>query len=345
MIFNKNTIVLLALASLVDPSIAVTTCEGSNTQLSVAYLEAMSTDGTQANNFVPSAYFLGKATKFVTTEDGLTVIDDPQICVDGKTESETIELFDDGTHGDDIAGDGVYSRSCVHFCEATVNFEDVWGFAMEKNDAAGAARLIVVDPSLEGEIPAEILPTPSQYPGATIVATSHAAFYVDTNREYFPGWPNNVGYDGGRNLDAPNGRSTAIGSILAVFGDVFDFLTISGLEENGALQGAGIYKWQQWETSGAPLPNEGIGDAEECTMAVTGVPVTRLTGVISAKDSLNPISMNHELVHGVSGYSYHENMGERAIQGDNSHTPGTCTVDHSYLQVSPHSRLIPFILC
>ena len=109
----------LFLASLLPQVVSgVTTCQGSNTPLSAAYLSSMNRNGNQVNNFVPSAYFLGKATKFVTTEEGLTEIDDPNICVDGKEETEIIQLFDDGTHGDDVAGDGkfklVYEAAVVY---------------------------------------------------------------------------------------------------------------------------------------------------------------------------------------------------------------------------------------
>ena len=60
----------------------------------------------------------------------------------------------------------------------------------------------------------------------------------------------------------------------------------------------------------------------------------RLNGVITAAEVVTGGGFRgqlHELVHGVSGYSYHMNL-EAALTGDNAHVPGTCTVDHSSLQ-------------
>jgi len=188
-------------------------------------------------NYIPSAYYAGGATKFVST--GEKVIYDDELCVDGRTSPIDIQLYDDGTHGDDFAGDGVFSRACVHYCESAVDMSDYWGFAYERSIAG--ARLIVVRKDLQGQIPSQRLPN-SLYPSAQLWATSHAVFFVDDSRIYMPDWPASRGNNG----DAASGTSLSPASTLQVFGDVFDFYTVTGFESNTALEGAGISKWQSW---------------------------------------------------------------------------------------------------
>ncbi len=60
--------------------------------------------------YAPSAYFRGGATKFISSS-GETQLDSDRLCVDGAASYDgPIQLYDDGTHGDDVANDGVYSR-------------------------------------------------------------------------------------------------------------------------------------------------------------------------------------------------------------------------------------------
>jgi hypothetical protein len=222
---------LFALATVSTVSAAVT-C-GNAEAFTDTYLGSLiNSAGGGISNFVPSAYFEGGAVKFVTTRNDRQ-IDHPELCVDGTTTAEAIQLYDDGTNGDDVAGDGVYSRACVHFCASFVNYTDFWGYAFERE--INGVKLIAVDPNLEGKIPSVTLPMPL-HPGATLLATSHAAFFADVDRTYFPDWPNSRGDNG----DAPSGKSMAIAALLTVFGDVFDYLTFAGFESNTAIQGAGV---------------------------------------------------------------------------------------------------------
>ncbi len=60
--------------------------------------------------YAPSAYFRGGATKFISSS-GETQLNSDKLCVDGATSyTGPIQLYDDGSHGDDVANDGVYSR-------------------------------------------------------------------------------------------------------------------------------------------------------------------------------------------------------------------------------------------
>lgn len=238
---GKLTLMLFAFLLLAAPTAvsSVTTC-GVPESLTPTYLQGLKLG--EFSNFLPSAYYLGSTTKFVTTNPiyATEPLFYEELCVDGEEQPRDIQLYDDGTNGDDVAGDGVYSRGCLHFCESVVDFADYWNFAFERD--AGEARLIALDPALEGQIPSQQLPN-THYPGAQLWATSHALFFVDDSRVYMPQWPVSRGT---RNGDGPSGNSAAAASVLQVFGDVFDFFTISSFEANTAIQGAGIFKWQNW---------------------------------------------------------------------------------------------------
>lgn len=278
----------------------------------------------KVNNFVPSAYYEGSSTKFISTS--LKEVNHFKLCVDGATDSGPITLYDDGTNGDDFAGDGVYSRGCVHFCSQIVDTSDIFGYAMEAYIAD--ARLIVMDPSLKGTVPFSTLDTPLT-PGAKVVASSHAFFFADESRKYYPDFPVSTGPNG---MAGPTGRSAIISALLQVFGDVFDFVTYTPLERSkGAIEGAGIYKWQFWDRRAGPSPQAGLGEVSSCTIALNGVPVNRLVGVISSGDIINSGGLLHELLHGTSGFEYH-NAFDLARSGDGMHFPGACTGDHSSQQ-------------
>ena len=140
---------------------------------------------SKANTFVPSIYFGGSAVKLVSAS-GMRDITHEQLCVDGETSSTKIFLYDDGTHGDDVPGDGIYTRACVHFCQSFINYNDIWNFAYQQNFMS--ADLTVVKPGLKGQIPHHVVRSP-KYPKARIFVTSHAAFFVDDLRHYMPTWP------------------------------------------------------------------------------------------------------------------------------------------------------------
>jgi hypothetical protein len=238
---------------------SVTTC-GVPQSLTPTYLQGLKLG--EFSNFIPSVYYLGSATKFVTTNPiyAVETIFSEELCVDGDQQPSEIKLYDDGTNGDDIAGDGVYSRACIHFCESVVDFADYWNFAFERHAAAGEARLVAMDPSLQGQIPSQQLPN-THYPDAQLWATSHALFFVDDSRVYMPEWPVSRGTNG----DGPSGKSIAAASVLQVFGDVFDFFTITGFEANTGIEGAGIYKWQSWVKMEGEEGDELIGGEVTCT--------------------------------------------------------------------------------
>eukprot|EP00592_Proboscia_alata_P008002 CAMPEP_0194353762 /NCGR_PEP_ID=MMETSP0174-20130528/2011_1 /TAXON_ID=216777 /ORGANISM="Proboscia alata, Strain PI-D3" /LENGTH=847 /DNA_ID=CAMNT_0039122437 /DNA_START=193 /DNA_END=2736 /DNA_ORIENTATION=+ len=274
------------------------------------------------------AYFEGEGSKFISSTGDQTV-DMGKLCVDGGASySGPIQLYDDGTHGDDFAGDNIFTRECVHFCTVDINFDDYFGFAMEEK--INNARLIVVDASLKGTVPYEAVDTPLT-PDTKAIASSHAFFFADVNRRYHPDFPKSLSPNGAA---GPSGKSVAVSALLQVFGDVFDLVTVTPLVRSNAIGGAGIYKWQHWDRRGGVMINQNVGRIDKCSIAVSGVPIHRLTGVVTNGDVVSGDEFNgqlHELVHGVSGYSYNGPL-QKARNGDNMHIPGSCTFDHSSLQ-------------
>ena len=81
-------------------------CAGES--LSNTYLSGLMK--TPISNFIPSVYYDGGSAKFVTSKEGMTTLDHKWLCVNGSNNSGPIQLYDDGTNGDDVAGDGIYSR-------------------------------------------------------------------------------------------------------------------------------------------------------------------------------------------------------------------------------------------
>jgi len=292
--------------------------------LSSIYLEGIKL--TSISNFVPSAYFLGESTKFISTE--IDSLDDENICVDGNSAySGPITLYDNGMNGDDIAGDGVFSRDCVHFCSSIVDLNDLYGFAMSHN--VRSSRLSVVDSALRGKIPYESINTPL-LPGLKVIASSHAFFVSDVNKIYYPKFPTSLEPNDGA---APSGKSVAVSALLQTFGDVFDYVTLTPLETRNTLQGAGIWKWQYWDRRGGPQPlRKFAGEVDKCQIAMSGVPIYRLSGLITCADTIDWFdAMIHEIEHGTCGYEFNNQL-EAARTGDGMHVPGACTFDHSPLQ-------------
>lgn len=297
-----------------------------------ALKEAGASSDESVNLFAPSVYYSDSKTKYVTASvNQEQTLDNLWMCVDGASASTgPIKLYDDGTHGDDFANDGLYSRDCVHFCSSAVNFSDLYGFAMS-DMFDGGSHLIVLDKAKRGTVPYDEVETPL-ITGSKSFASSHAFFFADVEGKYFPNYPLNLSPN---HASYPTGKSVPMAALLQVFGDVFDFATVTNLQGRAkAMNGWGIYKWQHWDRRGGPLLDPDVGKIDPCAIALTGTPTSRLNGVITAAEVVSGDGFEgqlHELVHGVSGYSYHMNL-EAALTGDNAHVPGTCTVDHSSLQ-------------
>ena len=69
---------------------------------------------------------MGSSTKFISNYK--TEINHAYFCVDSSESNDgVIQLYNDGTHRDDFANDGIYTRDCVHFCSENVDFNDIFG--------------------------------------------------------------------------------------------------------------------------------------------------------------------------------------------------------------------------
>jgi len=69
---------------------------------------------------------------------------------------------------------------------------------------------------------------------------------------------------------------------------------------------------------GGPQYDRDIGDPGICISAVAGIPIQRLSGLITCGDIISGNGFRgelHELVHGVSGFEYHRAL-EAARTGD-----------------------------
>ena len=330
--FDTTSLAVVKLSLLVgrllcQSSLVYGDCGASLTETYLAGIK-----NTNVNNFAPSVYYTGGSTKFISTRTDQTELEDEYLCVDGGTSSPgPIQLYDDGTHGDDFANDGVYTRDCVHFCAPSVDLSDIFGFAMESD--INGARLVVMDASIEGTVPYKVVDTPLT-PGIRTIASSHAFFFADVNRRYYPDFPNSLSPNGAA---APSGKSLVVSAVLQVFGDVFDYVTFTPLERsNGAIEGAGIYKWTNWDRRGGSRSNNEFGRIDQCSIALNGIPPYRIHGVISNNDVVTGDGFGgqlHELAHGVSGYEFSNNL-KSIRHGDRMHVPGACTFDHSSLQAT-----------
>lgn len=142
----------------------------------------------------------------------------PNIIFDGDTfkivtKQSTVphcELYDDGTHGDDIAGDGLFSRSglstgdLVEFNSRQIFSNKVTKFQFSNTE------LLVINSNLRGTIQSEDF-------GDGLFGTEYALFYAlgeDYNYVYKR-----------RNWELHSPKNSIAGmKVLRQFGDVFDFL-------------------------------------------------------------------------------------------------------------------------
>ena len=198
--------------------------------LSRKYLNELRAGEIEA--FIPTVYFEGSSSKYVSTTDQ-TEIDHPYLCVDGASSYEgPIELFDNGSKGDDFANDGVYSRGCVHYCTSQIDYSDFFGYVMHFK-INGLSGLAVMDPTVKGTIPYKTINIPLT-PGATVIASSHAFFFADVNGDYYPNYHSTLAPN---NNNPMSGKNPALSALLQIFGDVFDFVTTTPMEDTLAFDG------------------------------------------------------------------------------------------------------------
>lgn len=139
--------------------------------------------------------------------------------------------------------------------------------------------------------------------------------------------------------DYAGARNVAVSAILDVFGDVFDWFSLTPFDFNlqfcrtcKAIPGFYNIKYHGWENVGGATAFRKPGELGDCAFAMTGFPILRMVGGVSNQDMVTEfLGQIHEWLHGAAGFSYHR-VTPKARTGDGMHVPGTCTTDHSQLQ-------------
>ena len=146
--------------------------------------------------FFPSKIFDDETTKIVATGD---IADTP------------IDLYDDGTHGDDVPNDGVFSRACVSKDDLNLALSDFNGNAVSYEFAGGYLR--VVDSDLRNAVSVTKL-------SDSLASTRHAMFMTLGTESY-----KNVREGKVENLQNPE-TCEACKEVLGVLGDSVDHLIL-----------------------------------------------------------------------------------------------------------------------
>lgn len=128
-------------------------------------------------------------------------------------------------------------------------------------------------------------------------------------------------------------------AVLDIFGDVFDWFSITPFDFNfrycrecKSIPGYYNTKFHGWERTGGPAAFRKPGQLSDCDFSVTGFPILRMVGGVSNEDMITEfLGQIHEWLHGAAGYSYQRYLS-KAHKDDGVHVPGTCTTDHSQLQ-------------
>jgi len=214
-------------------------------------------------------------------------------------ESDAHELFDDGSNGDAVSGDGVYSRACLHLPENTLGPGEV---------ATETMGMAVLDPSLRGTI--------SYQQVSDKVRTTEGGYFITMGESYGERWSN------GWEHVSPS-LCTACFDAWNVSGHVFDFLAIQTRDSVG---GAGYVRFHD------PVGNIGMDPSCEhnshCYSPLDGREHPELRGILHMQYITNG-GLTHEMGHGLLGLDSGEfpESGEGAWNsGDGMHLDSDTTV-------------------
>ena len=263
-----------------------------------------------------------------------------------------IPLFDDGTHGDPVAGDGWYTNLCLKACPGE-NGEGFLKNFYEDGDFAAIGGwwplggidfgMAVISPRLRGSIPVENVGrgwgASPNYINAT-VATSHAFFSTMTD-EAAMNWPS-INSETSRGSMYYMDAWSMFGIMPAVkwCGDQFDYYGWDfGTNHKPNIRGS-YQRLKDWMSGISTFSPQGYN------IDYDGYLPKRLMGVYTGGNSI--ATDTHELAHGVLGASLGETTGKprkyfgcqsgrcnateidmydiKMLQEDNQHFPGRCTV-------------------
>ena len=186
-------------------------------------------------------------------------------------ESGNHELYDNGTNGDAVSGDGVFSRSCLHIPE----------FMLGPNQVAREwMGIVILNTSLRGLI--------SYEQASNNVRTTDGGYFISMGDSYGERWTN------GWEHVSPS-LCTACWDAWNVSGHVFDWFAVQTRDQVG---GAGYIRFHD------PVGNIGINPQCEhfshCYSPLDGREHPELRGILHQQGVVN-FGVTHELAHGFLG--------------------------------------------
>ena len=148
--------------------------------------------------FFPSKIYDDETTKIVVT---------------GNPEKSPIKVYDNGTHGDDIANDGLYSRACVS--------KDDLGIIFSENELGGKASSYKFNDGYLRVVNSDLRETVSVVNLTKNLSTSGHAMFMELDQESYEKVRTGNGY----NLQDSRTCEVCV-EVLSFFGDVFDHLIL-----------------------------------------------------------------------------------------------------------------------
>jgi hypothetical protein len=203
-------------------------------------------------------------------------------------QSGQFDLYDDGTHGDAVSGDDVWTRACLHWPLDSIAEGEMVG----DHD-----WYVVLDPSMRGMAPFE--------EQSDVVRTTDGGYFVNIGESYGERWTN------GWQLVNPS-SCTACYDAWNVSGHAFDFIA---MQTRDAVGGWGYVR------SHDPVGN--IGQHPPCLYnsfcysPLDGKEHPELRGILDMRYTHN-LGLTHEIGHGFLGLD----SGEFPEQGEGSWNGG-----------------------
>lgn len=257
---------------------------------------------TNERMWEPSIIFSDETTTFYTRLPAgpASVVTD--VLIDSRIaaldDDDSNLVFDDGTHGDLVAGDGIFTRACLYSPAHWFDEKDTIGFSnlfVVKQDFRGTEQVTEISPG---------------------VRINDTGFFISLGDEY------QLRYSNSWQLHSPEScKACAIAWGLA--GDIFDFFSVATRDPHG---GAGYVRVHDHikGTGFAPPCN----DNAYCYRIVDGEAHLKLTGIIwNGWPGLE--GFNHEIGHGLLGLGTQDfpSSGKGAWNSDRMHLDSDTTVN------------------
>jgi hypothetical protein len=216
-----------------------------------------------------------------------------------SNQSGEIELYDDGTHGDAVSGDDVWTRACIHWPQNSLSAGETF------TERAG---IIGLDSTLRGTVTSQA--------ASDTIRTTEGGYFINIGESYGERWTDSW------ELTSPS-LCTACYDAWNVSGHVFDFIAINSRDSVG---GAGYIRNHD------PVGNIGMNPPclynSHCYTVIDGLEHPEFRGVLSMM-YVNNGGLTHELGHGLLGLDSGE-FPEQGVgawnSGDGMHLDSDTTV-------------------